>query len=205
MTDERLRNEMFITTQGRRLPPPLNWILPSCELLRGVRWFETDVSGLSFGPIFKGQASLWPAWLLKMGPINSPETSVLNRLTPRNNPLEGRIQFISAAAQTHGTCRERKYSRNHFQHFPRIASSRTYTCVNRLLSFPASKEESFWTPFVTCNKAVNVISNSDKKCTYFAATRGKKSSVVSRLLTVYRLELQTCLDSVMCWKLNVSS
>ena len=30
---------------------------------------------------------------LKMGPKSSPETSVSNHLTPRNNPEEGRIQF----------------------------------------------------------------------------------------------------------------
>jgi hypothetical protein len=34
----------------------LSSILPSSGLLRGVRWFETDVSGLPVGPIFKGQA-----------------------------------------------------------------------------------------------------------------------------------------------------
>jgi hypothetical protein len=28
----------------------------SSGLLRGVRWFETDVSALPIGPIFKGQA-----------------------------------------------------------------------------------------------------------------------------------------------------
>ena len=28
-----------------------------------------------------------------MGPIASPETSVSNHLTPRNNPEDGRIQF----------------------------------------------------------------------------------------------------------------
>ena len=32
-------------------------ILPSSELLRGVRCFKTDVSGLSIRPIFKGRAS----------------------------------------------------------------------------------------------------------------------------------------------------
>jgi hypothetical protein len=31
-------------------------------------------------------------WLLKMRPIYRPETSVLNHLTPRNNPKDGRIK-----------------------------------------------------------------------------------------------------------------
>ena len=34
------------------------WIIPSSGILRWVRWFETDVSGLPIGPIFKGQAIL---------------------------------------------------------------------------------------------------------------------------------------------------
>ena len=29
------------------------WILPSSELLRGVNWLKTDVSGLPVGPVFK--------------------------------------------------------------------------------------------------------------------------------------------------------
>jgi hypothetical protein len=40
----------------RRLPPRLNWILPSSGLIRGVRWFETDVSGLPVSSVLKGQA-----------------------------------------------------------------------------------------------------------------------------------------------------
>ena len=39
----------------RRLPPRLNWILASSGLLRGVKWFETDVLGLPIGLGFKGQ------------------------------------------------------------------------------------------------------------------------------------------------------
>jgi hypothetical protein len=33
-----------------------------------------------------------------MGPIGSPETSVLNQFTPRNNPEDGRIQFNSSGS-----------------------------------------------------------------------------------------------------------
>jgi hypothetical protein len=44
----------------------------SSALLRGVMWFETDVSGLSLGPVFKGQA----VWSLKMGLLGISETSV---------------------------------------------------------------------------------------------------------------------------------
>ena len=32
------------------------------------------------------------SWTLKMGPIGSPATSVLNHVTPRTNPADGRIQ-----------------------------------------------------------------------------------------------------------------
>ena len=42
----------------RRLPPRLNRVLSSYGLLRGVRWFETDVLGPPVGPILKGQAVL---------------------------------------------------------------------------------------------------------------------------------------------------
>jgi hypothetical protein len=72
---------------------------------RSVGWFDTDVSGLCMGPIFKGQAaqeavqaSPWTVsssltdWPLKMGPIWSPETSVPNQPTLRNIPEDGRIQ-----------------------------------------------------------------------------------------------------------------
>ena len=49
----------------------LNSILRFYELLRGVRWFETEVSG----------------------PIDSLETSVSDHLTPYNDPEDGRMQF----------------------------------------------------------------------------------------------------------------
>jgi hypothetical protein len=65
-------------------------------LLLGVRWLKTDVSGLPIGHIFKDQVSCWTAWSLNTGPVCSPETSVLNHLTPRNNQENGIIYF------THG-------------------------------------------------------------------------------------------------------
>jgi hypothetical protein len=65
------------------------WIFPSSGLLRGVRWFETDVLGLPIGSIFKIQA----VHVLKTRSTGSPETSVLNHLTQRNNPEDGRIHF----------------------------------------------------------------------------------------------------------------
>jgi hypothetical protein len=68
-------------------------IISSSWLLCGVRWFETDVSGLPIGPIFKGQA-VKEAWPSKTRPIDSPETSVSNNLTPRNNQQNGITQFI---------------------------------------------------------------------------------------------------------------
>ena len=83
-----------------RLLPRLKWNLPSSGLLRSVKRFKTDVLGLpispirvkdvsvlSVGHIFKGQA-----WPFKMGPIGCPETLVLNQLTPRYNLEDGRIQ-----------------------------------------------------------------------------------------------------------------
>jgi hypothetical protein len=50
-------------------------------ITRRLRKFDVDVSGLPIGPIFKGK------------PLCSPETSVSNYLTSRNNPEDGRVQF----------------------------------------------------------------------------------------------------------------
>lgn len=50
-------------------------ILLSYELLRSAWWFDTDVSELPTGSMFKG----------------STETSVPNYITLRNNPEGGRI------------------------------------------------------------------------------------------------------------------
>jgi hypothetical protein len=72
----------------------LLWILPSSGLLRGVKWFRLDVSGIRIGPIYKGQAAAsWTACPLKRVATDSPETSVSNHLSPRNSPEDGRIKF----------------------------------------------------------------------------------------------------------------
>ena len=44
------------TQYGLRLPPLMKRIFLSFGLIRDVRYFKTDVSGLRTGPIFKGQA-----------------------------------------------------------------------------------------------------------------------------------------------------
>ena len=62
-------------------------ITPSSGLLRSVRWFETEVSELPIGLIFK------ESWPLNMEQVGSTETSVLNHLKSRNNPEDGRIHF----------------------------------------------------------------------------------------------------------------
>jgi hypothetical protein len=51
-----------------RLLPRLQCVIPSLDC--NVMWFDTDVSGLPIGPMFKDQA-----WSLNMGLINSHETS----------------------------------------------------------------------------------------------------------------------------------
>jgi hypothetical protein len=65
-----LHSTTLQTLRDRRLPPRLNWILPSYALLRGIKWVETDVSGL----------------YLKMRPVGYSETSVSNHITQHNNP-----------------------------------------------------------------------------------------------------------------------
>jgi hypothetical protein len=46
-------SEWFRLLRDLRLPPRFKSLLPSSGLLRGVRWFDTDVSGLPVGPVFK--------------------------------------------------------------------------------------------------------------------------------------------------------
>jgi hypothetical protein len=69
----------------------LDRIVPPSGLLRGVRRFETDVSGLPVD------------W--RWGPSGSHETPVSNHLTPRNNLEVGRIEFNRG-----GSLRSRKQS-----------------------------------------------------------------------------------------------
>ena len=52
-----LQGPKSVRMRDCRLPPRLNWILPFSGLLRGKKWFETDVSGPHTGPIFMGQAA----------------------------------------------------------------------------------------------------------------------------------------------------
>jgi hypothetical protein len=59
-------------------------------MLRSVGVFRTDVSGIRIGPIFKSCVKE-EAWLLKMGPIRSPETSVRNEPMLRDIPEDDRI------------------------------------------------------------------------------------------------------------------
>jgi hypothetical protein len=50
------RRELTKWTMRRlRLGPRLKLIPPSSGLLRGVRWFKTDVLGLPISPIYKDQ------------------------------------------------------------------------------------------------------------------------------------------------------
>jgi hypothetical protein len=91
-------SKRYCTMRARRPAPHLNWILPSSGLLRGVMWFETDVSGLPICPILKGQGvqeEAWAAWPMKMGSLGCPATSVSNDLMPRSNTEDGRIQYCS--------------------------------------------------------------------------------------------------------------
>jgi hypothetical protein len=87
-------------TLDRRLLLRLNWMLPSSELL-SVGWFRTDVSGRPVIRISKGHAC-WTDWQLKMGPVCSSETSVLNEPTLRKNPEAGRIHNPRHSA--HSAC-----------------------------------------------------------------------------------------------------
>jgi hypothetical protein len=56
------------------------------------RKLATDVSGQPIGPIFKGQA----AWLLKMGPIGCPETSINTNLRCVTSQKGGDLNYTTA-------------------------------------------------------------------------------------------------------------
>ena len=64
-----------------------NIILPSSGLLRSVRWFAADVSGL-----LRLEWSSCPLGQ-QMEQTGSPETSVSNNITSRNNLEDGRIRY----------------------------------------------------------------------------------------------------------------
>ena len=70
-----------------RLPLQLYWILLSSGLLRGIRWFQTDVSGL---PVQSSRAKKKTSWPSKVEPTGSPKTLVSDNLMPHNNPEERR-------------------------------------------------------------------------------------------------------------------
>jgi hypothetical protein len=63
--------------------------------LRSLKWFETDVSGLPIGSIFKGEDALLLGHLdpWRWDPTGSSETSVSNHIAQRKNPEDWRIQF----------------------------------------------------------------------------------------------------------------
>jgi hypothetical protein len=69
--------------RDRKPPLRLNRFLPFLRLLRSVGVFRTDASGLR----------IVQAWPLKMGPIRSPETSVLNHPKLRYIPEDERSQI----------------------------------------------------------------------------------------------------------------
>jgi hypothetical protein len=62
-------------------------ILPSPGLLRAVRWFEANVSGLYIAPIIKDILTV------EDETDGSSGTSASNYFTPRNNPEDGRIRL----------------------------------------------------------------------------------------------------------------
>jgi hypothetical protein len=109
-------------------------ILPSSEMLRSVGWFSTDVSGLRVGPD------------LKMGPIRSPETSVLNQPTLHNIPEDGRIQVNHSGSQ---------WSRNAEHVSPNLLLSITPVLQEQFLN----RYEVFWgrSSSWTSNKAEFVL------------------------------------------------
>jgi hypothetical protein len=68
-------------------------IIPSSGLLRGVRWLKLTFRDYLSVPSSRVKLSSLTLWPLNVGEIGNPETSVLNHLTPCNNPEDGRINL----------------------------------------------------------------------------------------------------------------
>jgi hypothetical protein len=64
-------------------------------MLHSVGSLSTNVLGIPIGPHFKGQVSKKKGWPLKMAPIGSPKTSVLNQPTLCNISENDRIQVTA--------------------------------------------------------------------------------------------------------------
>ena len=105
------------------------WILPSSGLLHGVRWFETDVSGLRIGPIFKVKLPK-KKLTLEYG-TDSPETSVSRNLMPRNNPEDGTVQLNCGGSLR--SCTDRRFSK------PLLNFCQTVRCHIIIRTPPLSK------------------------------------------------------------------
>ena len=69
------------------------WFITPRGLLRGVRWFKTDVSELPMISIFKVQAFFFLYSMTFEDGTDSTATSVSNHVTPRNDTEDGRIRF----------------------------------------------------------------------------------------------------------------
>ena len=110
---------VFETMQHRELRS--GWTEFSCLLGYYAAWsgFKPTFRDYLSVPSSRVKVSSWTAWPLKMGPIGSRETSVLNQITPRNSPEDGSIQFNrggslrSRTEQTPLTTKIRKSNPNH--------------------------------------------------------------------------------------------
>ena len=99
--------------------PEQSRMLSCFVLLRDHVGFKPTFRDYLSVPSSRVKVSSWTAWPLKMGPIGSRETSVLNQITPRNSPEDGSIQFNrggslrSRTEQTPLTTKIRKSNPNH--------------------------------------------------------------------------------------------
>ena len=84
----------------------------SSGMLLGVDWqLVTDVSGIPIGPMLKCHAvqeknSSWTAWLLKMAPIDCPETSVTScQSSPRDIPEQRKSHVYGGGSLKSRRCK----------------------------------------------------------------------------------------------------
>ena len=108
----------------RSLPPRLSRILTSSALLRDVRWFETDVSGLSMCPIFKGQTWVDPwIWDRQVAPKRQFQTTLRRTIT--QSPF---VPFTHSLPSCRTLFSHPCYAYSKTRHFLSLGNLKVYRC-----------------------------------------------------------------------------
>ena len=135
--------------RDRRLPPRLNWILQSSGLLRGVRWFETDVSWL---PVLLGQLNLW-RWDRQVVPKRQLQTTLRHAIIQKTVSLTTLFTVASTFVRFDVCEFETSWSHSLIKLFPHFVTGSSLSSVTLWLS---SREfdcfRALWNDNILCFK-----------------------------------------------------